>query len=70
VVRPRVTETTALGAALLAGLGVGVYRSREDVSAHWQMENRFTPSVSASDIAPLKQRWQRAVERAKQWSDD
>ena len=70
VVRPRVTETTALGAALLAGLGVGMYRSKEDVSSHWQMENRFTPSVGSDEIAALKQRWRRAVERSKQWSDD
>lgn len=67
VVRPRVTETTALGAALLAGLGVGVFRSREEITSHWQVDKIFDPVVSKSEITPLKQRWQCAVERAKNW---
>jgi glycerol kinase len=67
VLRPRVTETTALGAAYLAGLAVGFWASREEIAAQWQCERRFEPAMSADRRGALLARWARAVERAKGW---
>jgi glycerol kinase len=67
VLRPRVTETTALGAAYLAGLAVGFWASREEIAAQWQCERRFEPAMSSDRRGALLARWARAVERAKGW---
>ena len=64
VLRPQVTETTALGAAYLAGLSTGVYSGIDDISALWQIERRFEPSLSPSAAATLMQRWEHAVRQA------
>ncbi len=64
VLRPRVTETTALGAAYLAGLSTGVYRNTGEISQLWQIERRFEPSISPSAAATLMQRWEHAVRQA------
>jgi glycerol kinase len=61
VVRPQVTETTALGAAYLAGLGVGVWRDRAEIAALWQAERRFLPTLARERAAELMARWERAV---------
>ncbi len=61
--RPRVTETTALGAAYLAGLGAGIFDSLEDIAHHWQLERRFTPQIGESDRKVLVDGWRRAVEK-------
>ncbi|MBZ8139873.1 glycerol kinase [Rubrivivax gelatinosus] len=61
VVRPLVTETTALGAAYLAGLGVGVWRDRAEIAALWQAERRFLPTLGRERAAELMARWERAV---------
>jgi glycerol kinase len=61
VVRPRVIETTALGAAYLAGLACGVYRNLEELSAQWQVERRFEPTLPRDRAAELMQGWERAV---------
>ncbi|MGC4078990.1 MAG: glycerol kinase GlpK [Rubrivivax sp.] len=61
VVRPQVTETTALGAAYLAGLGVGVWRDRPQIAALWQAERRFLPTMARERAAELMARWERAV---------
>ncbi len=68
VVRPRVTETTALGAAYLAGIAAGVWRDTADVAQHWQEARRFAPRMEASERERLLAEWHRAVERAKGWS--
>jgi glycerol kinase len=68
VVRPKVTETTALGAAYLAGLAVGFWESQEEIAAQWECERRFTPSMGADQRAELLNRWARATERAKAWA--
>jgi len=68
VVRPRVTETTALGAAYLAGLAAGVWNSRDAIAHHWQVDRRFDPSISADQAAALRARWNKAVERSKDWA--
>lgn len=67
VVRPRVTETTALGAAYLAGLAVGLWRSQEELSALWQVDRRFAPAMPDSRRQELYRGWLRAVEKAKGW---
>ncbi|QGZ41284.1 glycerol kinase [Pseudoduganella flava] len=67
VLRPRVTETTALGAAYLAGLAVRFWASEEEIAAQWQCERRFEPAMPEGRRAELLARWSRAVERAKSW---
>ncbi|MEK6607517.1 MAG: glycerol kinase GlpK [Myxococcota bacterium] len=64
VVRPRVIETTALGAALLAGLGVGLWKSEADVRAHWREDRRFRPERPRADSDALVARWRAAVAKA------
>jgi len=70
VVRPRVTETTALGAAFLAGLAVGFWSDEAELAQLWQAERRFTPNMSASAREDLMAGWQRAVERTRNWVAD
>jgi glycerol kinase len=67
VVRPTVTETTALGAAYLAGLAAGVYADRQEIEAQWQVDRRFEPVMSRDQSAAMRARWSRAVERARDW---
>lgn len=68
VVRPTVTETTALGAAYLAGLGVGLWESPDELAGHWQEKRRFEPNVSAGERDGRHADWQRAVERSRGWA--
>ena len=67
VVRPAVTETTALGAAFLAGLAIGVWRDEAEVAALWRAERRFEPAMAAADVAAIKSRWREAVARSRGW---
>jgi glycerol kinase len=69
VVRPRVIETTALGAAYLAGLAVGFWKSKEEVAAAWQVERRFTPNMPAAQAAHRRGRWAEALKRARDWEE-
>ncbi len=68
VVRPRMTETTALGAAYLAGLAVGFWANPDALRAERKGDVRFEPKMSAGERAERRARWQKAVERAKDWS--
>jgi glycerol kinase len=68
VIRPKVTETTALGAAYLAGLALQFWSSREEIAAQWQAERRFEPAMAAERRDELVSRWARAVEHAKSWA--
>ena len=61
VVRPKVVETTALGAAYLAGLSCGVYTGTDELAAQWQVERTFHPTMSRARAAELMQRWEHAV---------
>jgi len=70
VVRPKVLETTALGAAYLAGLATNVWKSREEIAAQWQMDRRFTPSMPREEADALLARWREAVKRSLGWSPD
>ena len=67
VVRPSITETTALGAAYLAGLAAGVYSNRDAIARQWQVDRRFEPQMSRDQAASMRARWSRAVERALDW---
>ncbi len=64
VARPRVIETTALGAAYLAGLATGVWRSTDELAEHWQCERRFMPTMARSRADELMARWEHAVRQA------
>ncbi|MDP2257894.1 MAG: FGGY-family carbohydrate kinase, partial [Polaromonas sp.] len=61
VVRPAVTETTALGAAWLAGLSSGVYRNTDELSSLWRAERTFLPTLSTERAADLMAQWEHAV---------
>ena len=67
VLRPKVAETTALGAAYLAGLAVGFWKSQADIARQWQVDQRFTPAMKASERKRIGEGWTRALERAKAW---
>ena len=67
VLRPTVLETTALGAAYMAGLATGYWSSVDDIRAHWRLDRRFEPQMSPAQAAALRQRWSAAVERARGW---
>jgi glycerol kinase len=67
VVRPKVTETTALGAAYLAGLATGFWKDAQEISAQWQMDRRFEPQMKTSERDAKMARWHEAVSRAKAW---
>lgn len=67
VLRPVVQETTALGAAYLAGLAVGFWKDREDVTANWALDCQFTPSEQKSSAQHLQERWNQAVQRSLDW---
>lgn len=64
VVRPKVIETTALGAAYLAGLSAGVWRNLDELAAQWQVERRFLPTMARDRADELMQRWEHAVAQA------
>jgi glycerol kinase len=64
---PEVTETTAAGAAYLAGLATGFWRDRREIAARWKLARRYEPRMSEDERARLQRRWLRAVERAKGW---
>ncbi|MFO0788154.1 MAG: glycerol kinase GlpK [Pirellulales bacterium] len=70
VVRPKVTETTSLGAAYLAGLGVGMWKSRDEIAGHWQVDRRFEPRMAAGQAAAVRARWNEAVGRSRGWAKD
>ena len=67
IVRPRTLETTALGAAYLAGLAVGCWKSPDDIAGMWQADRRFEPAMSREKAAELREGWRKALERARQW---
>jgi glycerol kinase len=67
VVRPAVTETTALGAAYLAGLAVGYWPSVDAITGQWKVDRRFEPAMPRAAATALRQRWSAALERSKGW---
>ena len=70
VARPIVQETTALGAAYLAGLAEGMWSSLDELVDYWQLDAEFAPSMPAADADAKYGQWQRAVERSREWATD
>jgi glycerol kinase len=70
VVRPKVTETTALGAAYLAGLAVGFWNDMADLEQQWQLDRAFSPGMPPEKIHELVHGWNRAIRAAKSWADN
>jgi glycerol kinase len=68
VERPAVTETTALGAAYLAGLAVGFWEGLDEIEANWALDRRFEPSMDATERERMLRGWHRAVERSRGWA--
>ncbi len=69
VIRPETLETTALGAAYLAGLAVGFWDSQEEIQNQWELDRKFTPSMSTDRVERLRTGWSKAVDRARAWED-
>ena len=67
VVRPQITETTALGAAYLAGLAVGFWKDQAEIAEQWTADQRFEPAMTDSQRNSLVSGWQKALERARAW---
>jgi len=67
VVRPKVIETTALGAAYLAGLATGFWKDRSELTKSWQVDRTFEPQMSADKAAHRRDRWRQALDRARDW---
>ncbi|HUG17056.1 MAG TPA: glycerol kinase GlpK [Thermomicrobiales bacterium] len=70
VARPAVAETTASGAAYLAGLATGVWHDVEDIRANWRLDRAFEPRMSVGDRERLYRRWQQAVDRSRSWAEE
>jgi glycerol kinase len=66
--RPRNVETTALGAAMMAGLGAGLWKSVDELSAIRQNDRTFTPATTANDRQAKQKIWHRAVQRSQNWA--
>jgi len=69
VIRPKVSETTALGAAYLAGLAVGYWKNRRQIAVQWRMDRKFVPRMKRAERERLCAGWNKALERAKGWQD-
>ena len=69
VIRPKITETTALGAAYLAGLAVGYWKSMEEIQEQWQIDTIFEPAITEETRQSLAKEWHRAVKSAQYWAD-
>ena len=69
VVRPKVIETTALGAAYAAGLAVGYWQSTSDITANWGVDKRWLPGMAEERRAAMYAKWNKAVTRAQGWVD-
>jgi glycerol kinase len=70
VQRPVVTETTALGAAYLAGLAIDFWSSQEEIQKQWRVESTFEPNMSEDQRASLYAGWKKAVERSRGWAEE
>jgi glycerol kinase len=69
VVRPSISETTALGAAYLAGLATGYWENIEEIQKQWKLDHRFSPAIDAAQVSEHMRGWHRAVRAAKAWAD-
>jgi hypothetical protein len=69
VIRPKIVETTALGAAFLAGLSTGFWNGVSQIDRVWQADRQFLPAMAADEVARRRERWNEALSRARQWID-
>jgi glycerol kinase len=69
VVRPKIQETTALGAAYLAGLAVGYWKDQAEIAKQWQVDRTFEPSMKSDQRDKLRAHWNKALDRAKSWEE-
>ncbi|MFG0265603.1 MAG: FGGY-family carbohydrate kinase, partial [Rhodopirellula sp. JB055] len=69
VVRPKVIETTAAGAAYVAGLSTGFWQDATDIERIWETERVFEPQMPAEEVSRRRVRWAKALERSKQWAE-
>ncbi len=69
-VRPQVSETTALGAAYLAGLAVGYWKDIDELQSQWKLDHRFSPAMPERDVEQCLAGWHRAIRAAKAWADE
>ena len=67
VLRPKVSETTALGAAYLAGLAVGYWKDKKDIAVQWQVDSQFDPKMNLKQVKKLTLGWQKALGCSKGW---
>jgi glycerol kinase len=70
VIRPRITETTALGAAFAAGIAIGYWESEHDVIATWNEDKRWTPKMARLERDQLYRNWKKAVTKTMGWVDE
>jgi glycerol kinase len=70
VVRPKTLETTALGAAYLAGLATGFWKDQNDIKSQWQVDREFTPTVAPEQVKTWRRGWDRALQRAQKWQEN
>ena len=70
VLRPEIIETTALGAAYLAGLAVGFWKDKEEIKKNWKLNKEFTPNLSQELRNRYYKCWKKAVEKAKKWEEE
>ncbi|MEG1271018.1 MAG: FGGY-family carbohydrate kinase, partial [Ruthenibacterium sp.] len=68
--RPMIRETTALGAAYLAGLATGVWKDLDDIKGQWTLDRLYTPQMDAAAVEKSLHGWHKAVERAKNWDEE
>ena len=69
VVRPRIVETTALGAAYLGGLATGFWKDNADVQQSWQIDRVFEPTISIDEAGHRRNRWSEALKRSREWEE-
>ncbi len=70
VIRPIISETTALGAACLAGLAVGFWKDKEEIKKFWHMSDEFEPQLDADKVNKYYHGWQKAVKRSLKWEEE
>lgn len=70
VLRPKITETTALGAAFLAGLAVNFWKDKEDIKKSWKLDREFFPNLSEEKRIKYLRGWKKAVEKARNWEEE
>jgi glycerol kinase len=69
IIRPVITETTALGAAYLAGLAIGYWKDLDEISGQWQAEKTFEPQMPSAQKEALIKGWERAIKTTQAWSE-